>query len=261
MNHKKRRTTASRRLLKPVKIFIDFFLKFLGLKLNRIKTLPILNLGVDYVIDVGAYTGVFALELRKRGYAGEIYSFEPLNSAYTELIRNASTDEKWQVHAPVALGSKKGKSRIFVSANPTSSSLKQILDSHLEAASYAYTAGEQNVEVITLDSMYTKWKNIGKRIYLKIDCQGFEEEILKGANKTLKLIDVVQIELSIIKLYKNQENYKYFIDFFDSRGFILYDLIPGFSNARTGQLLQFDGIFVRKNFIRSITKSINSISN
>jgi FkbM family methyltransferase len=232
----------------------------MGLKLTRTKKLPILSLGIDYVIDVGAYTGTFAQELRKHGYVGELYSFEPLNSAHKELIRNASTDKKWHVHTPVALGSKRGKSKIFLSANPTSSSLKQILNSHLEAASYAYTVGEQDVEVITLDSMYTKWKNIDKPIYLKIDCQGFEAEILKGAYKTLKLIDAVQIELSIINLYKNQENYRYFIDFFESKGFILYSLIPGFSNIRTGQLLQFDGIFVRKRFLRSITKRTNAIS-
>jgi len=260
MDHKKKMIIAGRKLLRPIKFLIDVFLKFFGLKLSRLKRLPVLELGIGYVIDVGAYTGTFARELRKNGYTGQIYSFEPLNSAHVELKRNASMDEKWHVHEPVALGSICKKSKIYVSANPTSSSLKQILDSHLEAASYAYTTGEQDVEVITLDSMYAKWKKIGKPIYLKLDCQGFEEEILRGANNTLKFIDAVQIELSIVSLYKNQKKYSYFVKLFSSKGFILYNLIPGFSNVRTGQLLQFDGIFVREKFIESITKEINQIS-
>ena len=97
--------------------------------------------------------------------------------------------------------------------------------------------------------MIEKWKLINSPICLKIDTQGYEYEILSGGAETLSLVTAVQIELSIIELYQGQKLYKYFIEFFENKNFILYDIIPGFSNKKTGQLLQFDAIFVKKDYL------------
>ena len=51
--------------------------------------------GINLVIDVEANTGLYAKPLWDSGYKGKILSFEPLNSAYEELLRNARNNPLW----------------------------------------------------------------------------------------------------------------------------------------------------------------------
>lgn len=226
------------------------FMRLFGLQISSIKISNLNNLKVGYVIDVGAYQGQFANRIRREGYKGKIYSFEPLLNAHKYLQRAAARDDNWEVHRPVALGSSAGNSMLNISANPTSSSIAEMLSTHLIAAPYSFKTGEQEVQVITLDSLINKWKLIKTPIFLKIDTQGYEYEILLGGAETISLVIAVQIELSIIELYQGQKIYSYFIEFFEKNNFILYDIMPGFSNKKTGQLLQFDAIFVKKDYLQ-----------
>jgi FkbM family methyltransferase len=247
INKLKLASSSARSVFKyPFQIFLEFF----GLKIIRIKMSSLSKLNIGYVIDVGAYQGQFASQIRREGYKGQIYSFEPLLDAHGNLVRAAAKDENWEVHMPVALGSQPGIAILNISANPTSSSIAEMLSAHLIAAPYSFKTGEQEVSVITLDSMIDKWKLITSPIYLKLDTQGYEYEILLGSQETLSLVTAVQIELSITELYQGQKLYKYFIEFFEKKNFALYNIIPGFSNKKTDQLLQFDAIFVKKDYMQ-----------
>ncbi len=46
--------------------------------------------------------------------------------------------------------------------------------------------------------------DVGAAIYLKIDTQGYESEVLKGAERALAQIDTVELEMSLVPLYKGQ---------------------------------------------------------
>jgi hypothetical protein len=94
-------------------------------------------------------------------------------------------------------------------------------------------------------------------IFLKIDTQGYEEEVLAGATLTLQIVEVVQIELSLVELYRGQKLYSYFLEFFAKRDFQLFDIIPGFFNPQIGQLLQLDVIFVKKSYLEKIKTEKN----
>ena len=48
-------------------------------------------------------------------------------------------------------------------------------------------------------------KNCKKKIFLKIDTKGYEIEVLKGATMTLELITALIVEVSLVKLYDNQD--------------------------------------------------------
>lgn len=85
-----------------------------------------------------------------------------------------------------------------------------------------------------------------KNIYLKIDVQGFELEVLKGATAILSKVKVVQLEMSFVPMYKNGPLFGEILSFLDMIGFELYTIIPEFRNEISGRLLQADGIFVRK---------------
>lgn len=80
---------------------------------------------------------------------------------------------------------------------------------------------------------------------MKLDVQGFEMSVLKGAEASLNNIRGLQVELSIEKLYKDGLLYQDMISYIESKGFELYSLENGFSDPKTGKLLQFDGVFFR----------------
>ena len=246
--------------LKNLKSLIKHVFRFFGLSIGKFtidKPIALTALKIEYVIDIGANTGKFAVAIRDKGYKGFIYSYEPLLDAHKKLIINSLSDSKWIIHPPAACGSKSGKSSINIAGNSASSSLKKMLPNHLFSAPRSQTIGEQDVELVTVDSEIKRWNAVPGAILLKIDTQGYEEEVLAGAALTLQIVEAVQIELSLVELYQGQKLYSYFLDFFTKRDFQLYDVIPGFFNPQTGQLLQLDAVFVKKSYLEKINTRKN----
>lgn len=229
------------------KQIIRRLLSYFGLRLEYIRTPEscFSKLDISLVIDVGANNGQYGLEIRREGYTGTIYSFEPLIDAYERLLQNTYGDKKWQVHSRCAVGDSIAEVEINVAGNSYSSSIKEMLPSHISAAPNSGTVGTNYAKMITLDSLIDTWQSQEGKILLKIDTQGFEEEVLKGAEMTIAFVYAVQIELSVVELYKGQSLYRFFFELLESRGFCLYRIIPGFMDDQSGRLLQFDAIFVR----------------
>lgn len=219
-----------------------------GLEISRRQTVPspLLYHRINLLLDVGANVGQYALSARAEGYANRIVSFEPLPSAHEILTHAAKPDSSWFVHERCALGSLAGETPINISKNSYSSSLLPMLSSHSAAAPDSVYIGAELTNVITLDSIFDRYRRSNERVFLKIDTQGFEKEVLDGASASLNEIMCVQLELSLLPLYESQHLYDYFLEYLKNAGFDLWTIIPGFSDTRTGQLLQFDGVFFRK---------------
>jgi len=83
-------------------------------------------------------------------------------------------------------------------------------------------------------------------VFLKIDVQGFEIEVLQGATTLLPRLCAIQLELSLVPLYQGAPVMTEVIRYLDERGFELFQLQPGFRDERDGRLLQADGYFVRR---------------
>lgn len=199
---------------------------------------------IDLVLDVGANTGDFAAQLRELGYIGRIVSFEPLTSAFQVLQRRAARDGKWTA-LNHALGDDATTTEINVAGNSSSSSLLNMLPSHLKASPESEYIARQTIRVETLDSVFSGVCPPGATIYLKIDTQGFEDRVLNGAEKSLSLIDTIQIELSLVPLYENGVLFPQIYESLTAKGYRLVSLEPVFSDPDTGQLLQMDGVFHR----------------
>ena len=100
-------------------------------------------------------------------------------------------------------------------------------------------------KIKTLDSIFDTICNKDDNIYLKIDTQGFEEKVIRGAESSLAYIDTIQLELSLIPLYKNELIIHEMCSLLKKRGYTLVSVEPGLLDHNTGQLLQIDGIFHR----------------
>ena len=198
---------------------------------------------IDLVLDVGANVGQYAMRLRSNGYRARIVSFEPYAQAFAQLERTAARDPLWDAHR-LALSDDEGEAELNVSGNSFSSSLLPLTERHLETApGSAYVAAE-TVPTARLESL---WPQIvgSARPWLKIDVQGFELQVLRGAGELIRQARVIQVELSLEPLYDGAVTWKTVVEWLGDRGFDLAAVEPGFEDPDSGRMLQFDGVFVR----------------
>ena len=81
-------------------------------------------------------------------------------------------------------------------------------------------------------------------VSLKIDTQGFESEVLAGADGLVSEFGAVQLELSLVELYAGQALFDDLYALMGRHGLRLHIIDPGFSDA-TGRMSQCDGLCVR----------------
>jgi FkbM family methyltransferase len=201
---------------------------------------------IDLVFDVGANIGQYAKLLRELGYSGRIVSFEPLSSAYSQLKAVSEKDPLWEIAPQAAIGNQEGEIIINIAGNSYSSSALPMLDAHLESAPESAYSGSETVKLSRLDTIAKDYiKSETKSIFLKIDVQGLEKQVLEGATAILPLVKGIKLELSLVPLYEGQVLFKEMIDIVEKLGYELYGIEPGFTAEKTGRMLQMDGIFFK----------------
>ena len=201
---------------------------------------------IDLVFDVGANIGQYAKLLRELGYSGRIVSFEPLSSAYSQLKAVSEKDPLWEIAPQTAIGNQEGEIIINIAGNSYSSSALPMLDAHLESAPESAYSGSETVKLSRLDTLAKDYiKSETKSIFLKIDVQGLEKQVLEGATAILPLVKGIKLELSLVPLYEGQVLFKEMIDIVEKLGYELYGIEPGFTAEKTGRMLQMDGIFFK----------------
>jgi FkbM family methyltransferase len=203
------------------------------------------RLGIDLVLDVGANAGQYAAEIRRHGYRGRIISFEPGSDAFAALCAASADDELWCARK-LALGFSPGTASLNIAANEgkSSSFLAQRGYTFGTTASMRYVASE-DVAVVTLDALAGEILADGERAFLKIDVQGFELGVLRGAEATLPRILAVETELALLPVYAEHSDWREICDWMSERGFVLYALDPGYSDWESGRLVEMDALFVR----------------
>jgi FkbM family methyltransferase len=208
------------------------------------------RLRTQVVIDVGANEGQFASDLRAAGYRGHIVSIEPLAAAHAALSRSAANDAKWTVGERCAVGAVAGRATLHVAGNSVSSSLREMTDAHLAAAAESRYVAEEEVSVVTLADLIRRHAaESASSVFVKLDVQGHERDVLEGAGDQLHALGGVQLELSLVELYAGQALMPTQVEFLASHGLALWSIDRGFMDGETGRLLQCDGTFVRESAI------------
>lgn len=141
-------------------------------------------------LDVGSNIGLMAIfAARNVGKKGQVHAFEPEPETYTILEHNCRINSlKNIVLNNVALGAEEKEATIYAN-----------LDTNRGAASLVRQDGSagKKISVTTLDA-YLAAHSIGRIQVMKIDIEGYEMEMLKGATKLLSSKDapVICIEYS-----------------------------------------------------------------
>jgi len=200
---------------------------------------------ITLILDVGANEGHFGWDMRELGYKGRIISFEPMKDAFARLKTTAAGDPAWQA-VPLGLGDRDETRTIHVAANSQSSSLLPMLKAHSEAAPESAYQSEESVTVRRLDGVLADYRIPGDAIFLKIDTQGFEKQVLEGARAILGEVPLVQLECSLVPLYEGAMLMEEALGLMRSLGYDPVDLAPTFYHQGNGHLMQADLLFVRR---------------
>jgi len=208
------------------------------------------NQEIDVLFDIGANTGQYSSKLRNLGYKNKIISFEPLTKVFEILEKTAIKDGNWIVNN-YALGDEDGEGIINISGRSDNSSILDMTSNYMESTPTLKYVDQQKIVLRKLDSIFNSFVKPEDKVMIKIDTQGYEKNVIDGAIESLSRVSIIQLEMSIVPLYKNEMLFLEMIKYIEEKGFQLYSLENGHYNRNTGQLLQVDGIFVNKAMLKN----------
>jgi FkbM family methyltransferase len=206
-------------------------------------------LRINCVLDVGSYQGDFARLLRQIGYIGLIISFEPVASNFEVLEQARIEDTEWRAHR-MALGATKGKAEIQVFSGTT-------FHSFLPASAYGLkrfpdkmkVERTETVPVERLDNILDELvKDVDDpHIFLKVDTQGYDLEVIRGLGTKAAAISALQIEMAVNPIYKEATNsFAEALSYLQLLGFQVSGLFPvSFDSENKVQVVEFDCLMCR----------------
>lgn len=201
------------------------------------------SLGIDLVLDVGANAGQYGRELRIN-FPGQIISFEPVSAVYEDLRRAIGSDGSWTAHN-MALGRENTNLDINVSASTVFSSfLKSSEFSRRTFGKSAAPTKKESVKVRRLEELLPELVPDfrSRRIFLKMDTQGFDVEVFMGLGELKRHVLGLQSEVSVIPIYDGMPHWTDSVGEYERHGFAIAGLFP--VNMDGNRVIEFDCLMV-----------------
>ncbi len=203
------------------------------------------RMGIERLLDVGAHNGQFASKLRRFGFGGTIYSVEPQHGAYRALVAGARADLRWIPLPRQAAGATRTFMDLHIAENSWSSSLRPVHANHVRAEGATRMMGCEQVFVNRSAELLRPEFMAGIEA-LKIDVQGFEDEVLEGYGPCLGNIRLLLLELSMVECYEGgPELFALDRRLVEEFGFSRVSLEPSYYDDSAGVVQQYDGIYFR----------------
>lgn len=220
-------------------------LKKRGIAYSRYKLFDkkwLLDSNIQTVLDVGANIGEFTCIYNELFPSAEIHAFEPLPNCFTKLKKRAENMRNVNLYN-IALGSKEEKLNIHESTWHPASSFREM--GHLHKQNYPHSSESTDliVDIRRLDDV-VKDSDLKNNILIKMDVQGFEDEVIKGGENIFKKAKVIVVESSFQKLYENEPMFKGIYSLLQPLGFDFVGSLKQSINKEDGSFLQGDCIFL-----------------
>ncbi len=199
---------------------------------------------IQTVFDVGAHQGEFASVIRAILPAAQIYSFEPQPDCYEKLAERFHGRDHFRSFC-VAVGDRQGKTTFWRSSFSKASSVLPMGELHKTSFPWSDKTTPVEVEMNTLDGLAGDLKLEGG-VLLKVDVQGFEDRVLRGATETLKRVDLILVETSLKPLYEGQASFHGIYNLLVNAGFEYAGNLDQLESPKDAAILQADALFVRK---------------
>ena len=204
------------------------------------------QLGVNCVLDVGANVGQYAQRLRAAGYTGRIVSFEPL-AEFAEQLRSAAAGDPSWIVCQYALGDPDETAKINATPGRTLSSLLPASEFGKEWRKTLRAPVSETVRVRRLDSVLDEVLADldDPRIFLKLDTQGFDLNVIRGARERLGDISGLQSEVACLPIYEQMPQLEEQLAEYRAAGFDIVGMYPVGRHVATGRVIEFDVVMVR----------------
>lgn len=244
------------RLLSQVRSLANALLRRAGMQIMRVENLPetetshLLSVldryAVDCVLDAGANRGQFARKLRRAGYTGWILSFEPVAEVFTQLCEAAQGDPKWRTFR-LALGESAETKEIVVYEHSVFSSFHPVSEYARSVFGELRESRRERVEVCRLDGVVPEQQTqCGFRnLFLKMDTQGFDAAVFRGAAGILPQLRGLQTELPLLQVYDGGEDGFEFVRELTAQGFRISGMFPVNKDPQTLAVIEYDCVMVR----------------
>jgi FkbM family methyltransferase len=172
----------------------------------------------------------------------KVYSFEPLSAAYARLRGKTSGNGRYETFN-CALGNVNERLTIHRSPYSPSSSILPMTTLHQTAFPItAGDAGTEEIDVRRLDDIADDLE-IADDLFVKIDVQGFEADVIRGGCRTLKRAKAIIVETSFEVLYENQALFDQIYMMMKKLGFTYAGNWEQLLDPQSGRVLQADAIF------------------
>ena len=203
------------------------------------------NTPVNTIFEVGAADGRDCILYTTIFPYARVFAFEPLPDSFLKIEEKAKIN-KSIIPFNVAVSSQKGIANFYKTELEDASSLLQSQVTNSTFDVYQKIKGIIEVKTDTIDNI-CKDNDIDKIDLLKIDAQGAEMEILKGAINMLKdrKVRMIYLEVHFIQSYKNSPLYHEIAEFLVSNGFRLHNFF-GLIHNQKGQISWGDALFLSK---------------
>lgn len=195
----------------------------------------------DLLLDIGAHQGQFTLIALHTRPGIPIVAYEPQSGA-VDTFRKVITGPGNVTLHQFAVGDSEGHAEINISRRTDSSSLLPTSAELPKLFKDTEHHSKERVRVARLDSFPAHWQE-ARRAFLKIDVQGLELQVLRGAKEALKHCAYVYVECSHVELYQGQALFDEVNAFLGQNGFCKTKRLN--EDIIDGRLIQADYLFER----------------
>ena len=160
-------------------------------------------------------------------------------------MQRAAADPRWTAAPRMALGERDGEVEIEISAESDMSSLKPQSALLRRISPSSAVLRREQVRLARLDAVIEDYLEAADRIFLKLDTQGYEAEVLAGAGALLPRLQGVQLEMPLVPCYEGERGFRDLLDDLAAAGFSPFLFLPGYFERKLARQLQIDGVFMR----------------
>jgi FkbM family methyltransferase len=237
----------TRKIGKATKRLTKAMFRLCGLDIRRVPAFEpyewLKGRNIQTVFDIGANVGQFASQIHRVLPDAMLYSFEPLEDCYNELLKKMGHLPKFRAFN-FALGDRNGQAQIYRNDYTPSSSLLPMEDLHKQAFPFTDHATLEKIEVRRLDDVVRDLE-INDNVLIKIDVQGFEDKVILGGEKLLSRASVLIVETTFEPMYKDQLLFDAIYALLRQRAFVYMGTEHIIRNPNDGSILQCDSVFCK----------------
>lgn len=196
------------------------------------------------IIDIGAHIGMFSRCAHLVFPRADIFAFEPLSDPFQEMRGKCAEIQRFKCFN-VAIGDTSRMEKIYRNEAEQSSSFLEVTDLAVDAYPHIARTRKEMVRVSTLDEIMSK-EEFRAPVLMKVDVQGYEKSVFDGGPAVLSKTSYLLCELSLQPMYKGQALFDEVYRFLVASGFMFAGVLDDHRHPRTGEILEIDGLFVKR---------------